>query len=81
MQGIAEMKRGSGLLRRLDADLAPLRAVDCRSYYCRSDLTVVPGWEARLPVGPAVALPVWTRRQCITNARALKMLKKDLVRA
>lgn len=79
MQGIAEMKRGSGLLRRLDADLSTLRAVDCHSYYCRSDLTVVPGWQARLPVGPAIALPVWSHRQCITNAQALQILCRELV--
>lgn len=80
LRGIAEMKRGSALLRRLDANLASLRPVDCRSYYCRTDLTVVPGWQARLPLGPAIAVPVATHRQLITHPRALAILRRELLR-
>lgn len=78
LPGIADMKRGSALLRRLDADLSTLKTVDCRSYYCRTDLTVFPGWQARLPIGPAIALPVWTHRQLITDTRALLILSSEL---
>lgn len=79
LPGIADMKRGSRLLRRLDADLSTLEPVDCRSYYCRADLTVIPGWQARLPLGTAVALPVWTHRQLITDSRALQVISGDLM--
>ena len=79
LPGIADMKRGSRLLRRLDADLSTLEPVDCHSYYCRADLTVFPGWQARLPLGTAVALPVWTHRQLITDSRALQVLSGELM--
>jgi triacylglycerol lipase len=79
LPGIADMKRGSRLLRRLDADLSTLEPVDCRSYYCRADLTVFPGWQARLPIGPAIELPVWTHRQLITDSRALQVISGDLM--
>lgn len=79
--GIADMKRGSALLRRLDADLSTLAPVDCRSYYCRTDLTVFPGWQARLPIGAVVALPVWTHRQLITDTRALQILSGQLMQS
>ena len=45
------------LLRQLDTDLEPLRRIECCSFYCPVDLTVVPGWTAVLPVGPRHALP------------------------
>lgn len=79
LPGIADMKRGSALLRRLDADLSTLEPVDCRSYYCRTDLTVFPGWQAHLPIGPAIELPVWTHRQLIADARALQILSEELL--
>ncbi|MFM7548107.1 MAG: esterase/lipase family protein [Cyanobacteriota bacterium] len=79
LRGIADMKRGSSLLRQLDADLSTLEPVDCRSYYCRTDLTVVPGWQAHLPIGPALAMPVWTHRQLIAHPRALRILGQSLL--
>lgn len=79
LRGIADMKRGSSLLRQLDADLSTLEPVDCRSYYCRTDLTVVPGWQAHLPIGPALAMPVWTHRQLIAHPLALRILGQALL--
>lgn len=79
LRGIADMKRGSSLLRQLDADLSTLEPVDCRSYYCTTDLTVVPGWQAHLPIGPALAMPVWTHRQLIAHPRALRILGQALL--
>jgi triacylglycerol lipase len=79
LRGIADMKRGSRLLRQLDADLSTLEPVHCRSYYCRTDITVFPGWQARLPIGPAAALPVFTHRQLISHPRALAILREDLI--
>ena len=79
LRGIAEMKPGSDLLRLLDADLCNLQRVDCRSYYCPSDLTVFPGWRATLPLGPSVELPVQSHRAMITHPRALEILCRDLL--
>ncbi len=79
-RGIADMKRGSALLRRLDADLTTLAPVDCRSYYCRTDVTVCPGWEARLPLGPARCMPVFTHRQLIEHPLAIGILSRELLR-
>lgn len=79
LRGIAEMKPGSDLLRLLDADLSNLQRVDCRSYYCASDLTVFPGWRATLPLGPSVELPVQSHRAMITHPRALEILCRDLL--
>ncbi|MEB3308591.1 MAG: alpha/beta fold hydrolase [Cyanobacteriota bacterium] len=78
LRGIADMKRGSRLLRQLDADLSTLEPVSCRSYYCATDITVFPGWDARLPIGPATAMPVFTHRQLIVHPRALTLLSRDL---
>jgi triacylglycerol lipase len=38
--GIADMKPGSALLRRLDGDLETLAPVECCSFYCPVDLMV-----------------------------------------
>lgn len=81
LRGIGDMKRGSALLRRLDADLSTLEPVACRSYYCRTDVTVVPGWQARLPLGDAMAMPVVTHRHLITHPRSLRILSRELLRA
>jgi triacylglycerol lipase len=78
-RGIGDMKRGSALLRRLDADLSTLAPVDCRSYYCRTDITVFPGWEARLPLGPALCMPVFTHRQLIEHPLAIGILSRELL--
>ena len=79
LRGIGDMKRGSGLLRQLDANLSTLEPVDCRSYYCRTDITVFPGWQAHLPIGPALAMPVFTHRQLIAHPRALQILRQALL--
>lgn len=79
LRGIGDMKRGSALLRQLDDDLSTLTPVDCRSYYCRTDITVFPGWQAHLPIGPAEAIPVLTHRQLIAHPRALRTLSQALL--
>ena len=76
--GLADMKRGSALLRSLNADPSPLRDVDCVSYFCRWDLMVVPGWQARLPVGTARGIPVLTHQQLIAHPRSLDVLLQTL---
>jgi len=80
LAGLADMKRGSALLRSLNADLSPLHDVDCVSYYCPWDLMVVPGWQAHLPVGTVRSLPVLSHQQLISHSRSLDVLVQALLR-
>lgn len=79
LAGIADMKLGSSLLRRLNSDPSPLNSVECKSFYCPTDLMVFPGWQACLPIGSRQAVPVWTHRQLIAHPRALALLTKALL--
>ena len=74
LPGLADMKIGSPFLRRLNDDLTPLRGIDCRSFFTRADLMVVPGWRAILPVGPATPLPVWSHPGLLSDPLALEAL-------
>jgi triacylglycerol lipase len=51
LASVGDMKVGSPLLRRLNADPGALSGMDCCSLYCLADAMVVPGWSAVLPVG------------------------------
>jgi triacylglycerol lipase len=51
LASVGDMKVGSSLLRRLNADPEALAGIDCCSLYCLADVMVVPGWSAVLPVG------------------------------
>lgn len=79
MPGLAEMKPQSALLRQLNRDLSALDRVDCRSYFCRWDLMVLPGWQAVLPLGEQRELPVWHHRQLIEHPAALAILGEALL--
>ena len=78
LAGAADMKIGSDLLRDLNRDAQALAAVSCRSYTCRWDLMVCPGWWAVLPQGSRCELPVWTHQQMISHPDALRILRRDL---
>ena len=78
--GLADMKRGSPLLRALNADVQSLKRMDCVSFYCRWDLMVVPGWQAHLSVGTVSELPVLTHQQLMSHPRALEELVRTLLR-
>ena len=78
LAGAADMKIGSDLLRDLNRDPQALAAVSCRSYTCRWDLMVCPGWWAVLPQGSRCELPVWTHQQMISHPDALRILRRDL---
>jgi triacylglycerol lipase len=80
LAGIADLKPGSALLRRLDADLTPLEGIDCSSYGTVVDLMVVPGWRGVLPLGPRRMLPVWSHPQLLRHPAALDPVVKDLLR-
>ncbi len=79
LAGLADMKRGSALLRSLNADLSPLADLDCVSCFCSCDLMVVPGWQARLPVGMVRSIPVLTHQQLIAHPHALDVLMQILL--
>lgn len=80
LAGLADMKPGSPLLRRLDADLEPLRRVDCVSLYVLTDVMVVPGWSAVLPVGPHRPLPVWQHSRVMAEPASLDPIVAELLR-
>ncbi len=80
MPGIADMKPGSPLLRRLDEDIEPLRQVECCSFYCPTDLTVFPGWGAVLPVGPRKALPMGLHNTLMAEPASLQPVVAELLR-
>jgi len=80
LAGIADMKPGSPLLQRLDSDLEPLRRIECCSFYCPADLTVVPGWKAVLPVGPSHALPGLRHDRLLAEPACLEPLVRELLR-
>jgi triacylglycerol lipase len=69
--GIADMKIGSALLRDLRSQALLLDGLECHSLFTATDLTVVPGWRAVLPLGSRQPLPVWTHRQLIVHPRAI----------
>ena len=77
--GIADMKRGSPLLRQLNSDVEALGQMECSSYFCRWDLMVFPGWQAVLPVGEQQAVPVITHQQLMSHPFALKLLTSKLL--
>ena len=77
--GLADMKRGSPLLRSLNAEVQALEQLDCVSYFCRWDLMVVPGWQAHLPLGHVSSLPVLTHQQLMSHPRALDALVRTLL--
>jgi triacylglycerol lipase len=80
LAGIADMKIGSALLRRLNGDLSALSEVDCLSYWCLLDSMIVPSWRGVLPVGPAIRLPVRDHRQLIVHPAALGPISRELLR-
>jgi triacylglycerol lipase len=80
LAGVADMKPGSSLLERLNADLDPLRRIDCCSFYCPTDLTVFPGWLGVLPVGRRQLLPVLRHDQLLMAPQALQLLLAELLR-
>lgn len=80
LTGIADMKIGSSLLRRLNRDLRSLEGVECLSYWCLLDSMIVPSWRGVLPVGSAIRLPVWDHRHLITHPAALGPISRELLR-
>ena len=77
--GLADMQRGSPLLRSLNGDYAELQAVKCLSFFCRWDLMVCPGWQALLPIGKSTAVPVWTHQQLMSHPKSLDLLIESLL--
>jgi len=74
LPGIADMKRGSHLLKELNSDLCLLQELKCLSFFSKSDLTVFPGWNAVLPIGSRYSVPVLTHKELISHPKALNLL-------
>lgn len=83
LAGIADMKIGSRFLQELAADHRRhperLGRIDCRSYYCRFDLMVIPSWLGVLPVGQVRPLPARTHQELVSHPEALRVLSRDLL--
>ncbi|MEO1002845.1 MAG: alpha/beta fold hydrolase [Cyanobacteria bacterium J06638_7] len=80
LAGIADLKWGSPLLQRLNANLESLGLIDCHSFYSGLDLVVLPGWRAVLPVGARTMLPVLTHPQLVRDPAAIRPLARELLR-
>lgn len=78
LAGAADMKMGSSLLQDLRSGSGALDDLHCRSYFCRWDLMVCPGWRAVLPMGSRRELPVWTHQQLMGHSAALEPIARDL---
>jgi triacylglycerol lipase len=79
MAGIADLKVGSPLMRRLGEDPSALAGIDCRSYYCFTDHMVVPWRSAVLPVGKTYPLPIWNHRNLVRGESAVMILTRALL--
>ena len=77
-KGIAEMKKGSYLLTKLNDDLSALEKVECMSFYTKWDLMSFPGWHSKLSVGNSQQLPVLTHKELITNPTSLDVLAERI---
>jgi triacylglycerol lipase len=77
--GIAELKLGSPLIERLNADPTALEGIDCRSFYSPTDQVVVPGWKGVLPVGRCTALPPTLHQHILSDPRSLEVLTRELL--
>jgi len=56
-----------------------LATLDCRSFYCRFDLMVIPSWRGVLPVGTVEALPARTHPGLVNEPRSLARLSEILL--
>jgi triacylglycerol lipase len=83
LAGIADMKLGSPFLRSLQTSLKRhperLASLDCRSFYCRTDLMVIPSWLGVLPVGSVQSLPARTHPGLVNESRSLARLIEVLL--
>ena len=80
LAGVADMKPDSPLLRRMDEELESLRPVQCCSFYCPTDLTVFPGWQAVLPIGSRQPLPVLRHDRLLAEPASLQPIVRELLR-
>lgn len=83
LPSIADMKLGSRFIRQLADDHRHhpqrLGSIDCRSFYCRLDLMVIPSWLGVLPVGSVQALPAPIHPALITSKKTVAILAETLL--
>ena len=82
LASVGDMKVGSALLRRLNADPGALAGIDCCSLFCLADAMVVPGWTAVLPVGRREALrPLHLQHhQLMAHPASVDQVARELLR-
>ncbi|MEB3258876.1 MAG: alpha/beta fold hydrolase [Cyanobacteriota bacterium] len=83
LASVGDMKVGSPLLRRLNANPEALVGIDCCSLYCLADLMVLPGWTAVLPVGRREVLRPLTlqHHELMAHPASVAQVAKELLRA
>ena len=83
LASVGDMKVGSPLLRRLNADPQALAGLDCCSLYCLADLMVVPGWTAVLPVGRREVLRPLSlqHHELMAHPASVAQVARELLRA
>ena len=79
--GVADMKRGSSLLRDLNRSFTLLEEVKCSSFFCKWDLMAFPGWQARLPLGDCYSVPVLTHKDLISKRESLDLIAQNIFSA
>ncbi|MFZ9270190.1 MAG: esterase/lipase family protein [Prochlorococcaceae cyanobacterium] len=83
LAGIADMKIGSQLIKDLAAEHQHkpeiLGSIDCRSYFCSTDLMVIPSWRGVLPVGKVRRLPSFGHLGLIRHPRCVAALAQTLL--
>lgn len=82
LASVGDLKVGSPLLRRLNADPQALKGIACCSLYCLADLMVVPGWTAVLPVGRREVLrPLSLRHdELMVHPSSVAQVARELLR-
>jgi triacylglycerol lipase len=83
LASVGDMKVGSPLLRRLNADPRALAAIDCCSLYCLADVMVLPGWTAVLPVGRREVLRPLSlqHHELMAHPASVAQVARELLRA
>ena len=83
LASVGDMKVGSPLLKRLNADPEALAGIDCCSFYCLADLMVLPGWTAVLPVGRREVLRPLSlqHHELMAHPASVAQVARELLRA
>ena len=79
-RGISEMKINSKFLRVMANNDFFLDDIECINFFTYFDLMVFPGWNAVLPVGEKISMPVFSHKELILNPISLRFLVEEFTR-